>query len=205
MYARGRDPVGSLAADRGADREYERASMESIDAMPPGGGIWEHSISPSRHASYAPWGDQGTGENKVSNGALHLTYPHLRYPFSKVTLCSTYTRALTFENLFQGRPASTRALHPTSDHQPWILLHFITSSGCCSEAAVVISSNRKVPSRHMCPGKESGHARRRGRTKKRNAVQRLETTHSPENTFCKDTLVKARNALQRECRCTKRS
>jgi len=49
---------------------------------------------------------------------------------SKVTLYSTYTWALTFENLFQGRPASTRALHPTSDHQFLILLHFITSSGC---------------------------------------------------------------------------
>ncbi len=95
-HACGRDHIGSLAAlqsmEKG-DREDERASMESIC-----GGIWEHSISPSRHAPYTPCGDKGTGENKVSNDACTSAAPHLRYPVSKVTLCSAYTRALTCEN-----------------------------------------------------------------------------------------------------------
>jgi hypothetical protein len=75
-YARGRDPVRSPSSfhvsDQGA-REDELASMESI-----GGGIWEHSISPPRHASYTPWGDQGTRDNKVSNDACTSAAPHLR-------------------------------------------------------------------------------------------------------------------------------
>ena len=76
-YARGRDPVGSLAALQGTEKEAmgdERASMESS-----GGGIWEHSISPSRHASCTPRGDQGAGDNTVSNDACTSAAPHLRY------------------------------------------------------------------------------------------------------------------------------